>query len=375
MIDQEAGVRSQETGGKEGEEMKILRNVIIILLAVVLALAVFVLKTYRDAGQFKTLRPHSPGPCQIVPGLQSSEDITIDPETGMAFISSDDRRPWFSGKKGKQGAIFAYNLLSTPPRLINLTRDFTREFHPHGIGLYIGKDNTRLLFVVNHAGGKQYIEIFKLEGDKLVHLKTVSGPLMISPNDVLPIGPMQFYVTNDHGSASKSGKMLEDYLQLARSYVLYFDGSRFKKVISGLKYANGININSKGDTVYVASTTGRAIEVYRRDRATGSLTWTKQIKLKTAPDNIEVDAQGRLWVGCHPKLLTFVKYAKDPHVHSPSQVMMIKVAEQSNDKITEVYLNDGLPISGSSVAAYYRHNLLIGSVFDPRFLVCKVPTF
>ncbi|MBW2082855.1 MAG: hypothetical protein JRI39_07165 [Deltaproteobacteria bacterium] len=41
------------------------------------------------------------------------------------------------------------------------------------------------------------------------------------------------------------------------------------------------------------------------------------------------------------------------------------------DKITEVYLNDGTPISGSSVAAYFRGKLLIGSVFDPKFLVCS----
>ena len=360
------------TEAQEEEDMKIFRNVVIIFVAVLLAVAVFVFKTYRDAGEFKTLKPHSPGPCHIVTGVQSSEDITIDHETGLAFLSSDDRRPWFGGQRGKQGAIFAYNLLSSSPHLINLTRDFAGEFHPHGIGLYIDKDGGRLLFVVNHASGKQYIEIFKLAGDILMHLETVSGPLMFSPNDVLPVGPRQFYVTNDHGSRSKFDRMLEDYLQLGRSYVLYFDGKNFKKVDKGLKYANGINMSPNGDTVYVASTTGRAIEIYHRDKTSGSLKWEREIKLNTGPDNIEVDAHGRLWIGCHPKLLTFVKYAKDPSVHSPSQVIMIKIGEGNNDQITEVYLNNGLPISGSSVAAYYRHNLLIGSVFDPKFLICKV---
>ncbi|MBW2022428.1 MAG: hypothetical protein JRI51_06095 [Deltaproteobacteria bacterium] len=49
----------------------------------------------------------------------------------------------------------------------------------------------------------------------------------------------------------------------------------------------------------------------------------------------------------------------------------ISIISSWMDKITEVYLNDGTPISGSSVAAYFRGKLLIGSVFDPKFLVCS----
>jgi sugar lactone lactonase YvrE len=36
--------------------------------------------------------------------------------------------------------------------------------------------------------------------------------------------------------------------------VLYYDGQSFRKVAQALAYANGINISSDGQTVYVAAT-------------------------------------------------------------------------------------------------------------------------
>jgi arylesterase/paraoxonase len=337
-----------------------------------LAGAALVLKTYRDAGEFKTIKSHFKGKEKLVSGVSSSEDITIDPRTGMAFISSDDRRPWFHGGKGQQGAVYGYNLTSPSPRLLNLTRDFRKDLHPHGIGLYIAKNGTSSLFVVNHSGKGHFVEIFDFDGEKLSHRASISGDLMSSPNDVLPVGPKKFYVTNDHGNRSKFGKALEDYLQLPRAYVLYFDGTKFQKVAHDLKYANGINMSGDGRTVYVASTTGHSVFLYDRNPGNGSLVLKRKIDLGTGPDNIEMDEKGRLWIGAHAKLLTFVKYAKDPGRRSPSQVLRITLHSRGNDLVEEVYLNTGDPLSGSSVAAYYKSTLLIGSVFDPHFLVCTM---
>lgn len=352
--------------------MKAFKIILVVFVALLLAAGAFVWKTYRDAGEFKTISPHFKGTWKLVSGVLSSEDITIDPRTGMAFISSDDRRPWFHGGKGQQGAIYGYNLASKSPRLVNLTRGFRKEFHPHGIGLYIAENGRSSLFVVNHRKDGQFVEIFDFDGEKLSHRRSVTGDLMSSPNDVLPVAPEKFYVTNDHGSRSTFGKTLEDYLQLSRAYVLYYDGKTFRKVAQGLKYANGINMSKGGKTVYVASTTGHAIYLYDRNLRTGSLHLRQTINLGTGPDNIEVDTKGRLWIGAHPKLLTFVKYSKDPHHRSPSQVLMVTPRGGSRYMVKEIYLNNGNPLSGSSVAAYFKGTLLIGSVFDPHFLVCTM---
>jgi len=166
--------------------------------------------------------------------------------------------------------------------------------------------------------------------------------------------------------------MAEEYLQLARSYVLYYDGKNFRKVAEGLAYANGINMSSDGQTVYVAATVGQKIYVYNRDRSTGDLSLRSTIEAGTGVDNIEIDQKGDLWIGCHPKLLTFVKYSKSPGVLSPSQVIKVEKRTSGSYEVKEIYLNNGQLMSGSSVAAVFKDTLLIGSVFDERFLLCNL---
>lgn len=353
--------------------MKKWKITLIVVTFGVLLLVGLGIKTFYDAGEFKTVSPHFNGQCKPTFGVLSSEDITIHPQSGLAFISSDDRRPWSQGVKGKQGAIIGYDLKEKTRPPSNLTQAFSQEFHPHGIGLFAGPDGSSRLFVVNHTQKGHFVEIFDYEAGRLIHRESISSPLMHSPNDVIPVGPRSFYITNDHGNASRWGKTLEEYLQLSRSYVLYYNGMDFRKVAEGLSYANGINTSSDGKTVYVAATVGHTIHVYNRDVASGALSLKSTIDVNTGPDNIEMDERGNLWIGAHPKLLTFVKYSKDPSVPSPSQVLRVKTEKDGSVKVEEVYLNSGSPMSGSSVAAVFGKTLLMGSVFDDRFLVCEMP--
>ena len=298
--------------------MRLLKKAVITAVILVLLMAGLVVKTFYDAGEFKKISPHFRGQVQTIGGVLSSEDITIDRLTAMAFISSDDRRAHWSAKNAaRQGGIYGLDLKSTSPTLVNLTRDFPRQLNPHGIGCWTSPAGRLSLFVVNHVAGGHFVEIFDYQQDQLVHRRSVSGAAMHSPNDVLPVGPDAFYVTNDHGNATPLGRMAEEYLQLARSYVLYYDGKNFRKVAEALAYANGINISPDGQRVYVAATVGKKIHVYDRNRNTGGLVLRHTVEAGTGVDNIEIDPQGNLWIGCHPKMLTFVKYSKDPERLSP----------------------------------------------------------
>jgi len=353
--------------------MQLIKKLIITVLVLVFALAGLGVKTFYDAGEFKEIRPHFTGEVTTVAGVLSSEDITIYPPAAMAFISSDDRRAHWSGQgQSRPGAIFGLDLNSANPQLVNLTADFPHQLNPHGIGLRATPDGDLSLLVVNHREEGHFVEIFDYREDKLVHRQSVSGALMHSPNDVIPVGPSAFYVTNDHGNATALGRMVEEYLQLARSYVLFYDGKSFRKVAEGLAYANGINISPDGRTVYVAATVGQKIYVYDRDLNTGDLMPRGTIKAGTGVDNIEIDPKGDLWIGCHPKLLTFVKYSKDPQALSPSQVIKVAQTSPGQYNVKEIYLDNGRPLSGSSVAAVFKDKLLIGSVFDERFLLCRL---
>jgi len=84
-----------------------------------------------------------------------------------------------------------------------------------------------------------------------------------------------------------------------------------------------------------------------------------------------VDEDGGLWIGSHPKLLRFRAHAADPSKLSPSQVLHISRGPEGGYVVSEVYLGLGDRLSASSVAAVLGRRLLIGGIFDPRFLDCR----
>jgi arylesterase / paraoxonase len=348
-----------------------MRKKIIIIACVLLGVvAIFVLKTLKDAGEFKNLAPHSDCSCAKVTGVPGPEDIAIDNSTGIAYVSSFDRRAFLSRKKLLQGAIFSYTLAGKPV-LKNLTENLKIAFYPHGISFFRSADGKKFLFVINHQADKNQVEIFEIAADGLVHRETVGGELMISPNDIAAVGPRKFYFTNDHGSKSQFARQMEDYLQLSRASVAYYDGKSIRLVAGGLSYANGIWATADGKLLYVSTTTGRKFYVYNR-AADGSLALARGLELGTGADNIDIDEGGVIRVACHPKLLTFTKHAADEGIKSPSQVLEISRDAKGEYSFKETYLNPGDEISGASVAAAYRNRLLLGDVFENFFLDCTM---
>ena len=353
----------------------------LIVLGLVLCILGWALYLYSVAGEFKTIEPHFEGSCQVVEGLVGAEDITFRPDGSVAYISADDRRSAMAGAP-TPGALYSY-VPGSGKALVNLLPKAEQNFHPHGLGLYIAEGQPDRLFVVNHpkfalspdqedTQPHHTIEIFDIIDNKAVHVKTISGEALVSPNDVLPVGPDRFYVTNDHGGDSMFTHMFEDYLRLSRANVVYFNGALFTVVAEELLYANGINMSTGGEEVYVTSTTDRILTSYDRNSETGALKKKGEIFLETGVDNIEIDSSGNLWIGSHPKLLTFVAHSKNSSKKSPSQVLKLTPKKDGGFEVTEVFLSDGKDLSGSSVAARYKESLLIGSVYENKILDCRL---
>lgn len=87
---------------------------------------------------------------------------------------------------------------------------------------------------------------------------------------------------------------------------------------------------------------------------------------------MEIDEDGELWIGAHPQLLTTAKHFKDPMTPSPSQVIHVTPREGGGYDVEEVYLDEGDEISASSVAAARGSRLLIGAIFEAKFLDCRL---
>ncbi|MBB5519950.1 strictosidine synthase family protein [Amphiplicatus metriothermophilus] len=347
-----------------------MRTIIwIVVAAGVALLAYFISNLVSASGLLLNLEPRLADRCTRVDVSPGTEDVTIDPEAQLAYISATDRRAARAGRP-KRGAIFALDL-AADYAVREVSPDWPADFQPHGISLWRGADGRKRLFVVNHpASGGHSVEIFSVEQDgSLTHLETVAFEAMRSPNDVAAVGPRQFYATNDRGFEGGLMGTLEAWLALPFSSVVYFDGENDGIVRKGLAYANGINVSHDGDTVYVAEFLRRRISVYDRDRNTGALSRRAVVRLDAGPDNIEVARDGALWVAGHPKVFDFLKHAEDPSAISPSHVA--RVNPETGD-VGEVFVDPSGAINASSVGAVWDDTLIVGAVFDGHVMVCPM---
>ena len=150
---------------------------------------------------------------------------------------------------------------------------------------------------------------------------------------------------------------------------MHWDGKAFREVAGGIRIANGIQVAPDARTVYVVSTIGQELRVYDRDPGSGALRLRQEIPLGSGGDNLELDADGSLWIGSHPQLLTLVRYMSGALPYAPSQILRV-VPGRTGTPVEEVYLNRGEQVSGASVGAVRGKRLLIGTVADSKFLDC-----
>jgi arylesterase/paraoxonase len=346
-----------------------------LLCWLLVTLALFV-RLIIAGGMFARFDTHFAGKCAPVSGMPGAEDITFHPTRGYAYVSSDDRR----AVKPVQGGIYRFDPESSRSTL--LTGSFTAPFHPHGISLFVDAAGKETLYVINHPlPGVPLIEKFEVGEDGLLrHLRTLRDPTLVSINDLVAVDTERFYVTNDHHNPFGPMQLVEDVMQgllgksAAKGSVVYYDGKRFRSVVQGTGYANGINVSRDGKTLYLAEAMAKTLSVYARNERSGALTLRRRVPLGTGPDNIEIDERGDLWLGAHPASMQFLAHARDRSgkTKAPAQVLRVKLGG-SEPIVDEVYLSGDGPFSAAASAAAHTGRLLIGPVFDAEFLNCRLP--
>ena len=345
-------------------KIALIGGALVLVLALAWGLYLLIL-----AGELSPIEPRLDADCHRVEGVIGPEDIVHThadgTPAGVLLVSSDDRRATIRGEPVR-GAIHVLDLdPASEPDIYDASGGQPALFHPHGLGLTPEDAERERLFVVNHPraslfgqndeseGPGHTIEIFDVVSERgrvrLVHAQTVADELLVSPNDVAPIDGERFYVTNDHGSRGAFGHKLEDYGHLARGHVLYWDGAAFSTVAEGIHFANGIGLSRDGAAVYVAAVTNSEVLVFDREPESGALSLRERVEVR-GPDNISVAEDGSLWIGGHPKLLSFSAYAKDASKRSPSMVSRVVPTAGGEWTVEELFVSEGSEISGSSVA-------------------------
>ncbi|XP_061572594.1 serum paraoxonase/arylesterase 2-like [Cololabis saira] len=302
-----------------------------------------------------------------------AEDITI--LDGLAFMSTGLKYPmlpWFSDDPGKMYMLDLLHPRPTPVQLQIKGELELSSFNPHGISVYKDEaDDAVYLFVVNHPEHKSQVEIFRfVEEDTLVHLKTITHPLLHSVNDVVAVGPEHFYATNDKYFHNHGLQFLSIVVGLQWSNVVYYSPGEVREAAAGIQSANGINISPDKRYIYVSDIMDHEVDVFER-RDGEQLVYVKSVNVGSLCDNIEVDQKtGDLWLGCHPNGSKLTEQL-DPENPPGSEVLKIKDILSERPVVTLEYGDDGRELMGSTVAAVFEGKLLIGTVFH-KALSCDL---
>lgn len=335
--------------------MKIIKIILGALVALVVVSAVGLWGYLRFSGD----EPHFAGTCEALDLAESAEDMQVDRERGLAYLSLIDRAALAQGEAA-QGWIGRLDLNAPATAIEPALIDKPDHFRPHGLSLWVDGAGLRSLFVINHPVERgiepELVELFReQEPGRFYHVRTFSDPLITSPNDLVAVGPEQFYVANDSMSELTN--------------LVYIDGDSAHAVADDIASGGGINASADGGTLYVAETQGQSLRVLRRDPADGSVETVETIPLGTSPDNVDVADDGSLWIGAHSNVVALVMHFI-MGAQAPSQVL--RVALNGAPQIEEVYLNRGDEISASSVGVTYGDKLLIGSITARKILVCTM---
>ena len=339
-----------------------------LFYAILILLILFVADIFISTGYFRSIENNFKGEILKTIKISGAEDITISRKDSFAIVSATARNK-FPNTAQEIGGLYFIDLKSNNFKPIHLTKDFTKPFAPHGISMF-QKDSTITIAAINHTVKGEFIEIFNLVDKKLTHQKTLQNDKIFSPNDIVLLDENHFYFTNDHKYKEGLGRLAEDYLGLSISNVVYFDGENYSEVADGIAYANGINLDTKRNLIFVASPRKFLIKVYQKNRD-NSLSFIEDLDCKTGVDNIEFDENNHLWVGAHPNLLHFAAYAKGKEKYSPSEIIKIDYKGKEDYRIEQIYIEDGKSMSGSTVAATFGNLIFMGNVMDDKLLILK----
>jgi arylesterase/paraoxonase len=328
-------------------------------------------------GVFTTVKPGFGGSCRVVPSATGPEDIAIDREDKLAFVSATDRPARNKGKPSPKDGLYVYSYQTPGAGLVRLSGT-PADFHPHGISLYRAPDGSLTLMAINHRMDKtNTVDIFSVEIEngaaRLTEVGSIGGRILSSPNDLAAVDEDRFYVVNDHTSKTDLGRWLDDNLVLPRTNILYFDGVKFVEVANGLNFPNGAALSADGHYLYVPESYPRTLLTFERNPFSGQLKQVNALSIPSNLDNADVAADGSVWLGSHPKAFAMAKYRGDPSKPAPSEIFRVAVHDGIPQAASLVYANMGEEIGASSVGAVADGHLLIGSPFDNKILDCRLP--
>ncbi|KAG0350477.1 hypothetical protein BG005_010009 [Podila minutissima] len=400
---------SSGTSSKTASSSRVTQKSIIKGTMAVLALTAalsysFVKDAVTDLGLLlPPIQPLNTAGCVAVPGLEACEDVHIHHKSGLAFTACGDselRKSWFppmaklnasADPLAFQDKFIIYNLESGTYKSVeikNLPAGTDRAFH--GIDFFEKSPSELVIFLINHRRGGSVVEVleYKVGDDFITHKETVKHELILTPNDIVALGPRSFYVSNDHMYAKGVMREIEVNLRRAWANVIYHSPEETFVAFPGVASANGMTATPDRSTVYLSACHGGGMHVLK-PHADHTLEQEEYIKLDFFVDNPFYDVDtGSVFLAGHVQPLLFTSAMNYPGkpIIGPSKIVKIskKKAEaiapssaySSSYKVETVLVDDGHQISTATTAALDRQRniMLVGTCAGVKGLHrCPIP--
>ncbi|KAG8980280.1 hypothetical protein FRB93_009305 [Tulasnella sp. JGI-2019a] len=347
--------------------------------------------------------------CVTIPGLEACEEGWVDRRLGLAYLACSDipsRGAWVPSMDRYNASALPdistdyIALLSlTPPYKYRALKITGLPKEAHGIwthGMRVWQDPSDpaalTLFLVSHrppvnrasapkVGADSVVEIFRTRAgeDEVQWVRTVKHNLIRTPNTVVPVGPMSFYVSNDH--AKKTQWMRElNVLYTTSSEIIYCDASTrnsdCKVAADGIIYPNGMAVGSKNGLIYNAPTHRGGVQVWERN-ADNTLSLVDDVKMNYAIDNLHTDVEtGHIYANAFPLAIKFAGATTPEGVASgrrcPIETWRIVQGSDGKHTAKRVFADPGTTVNAATTSAPFGNKILFIGLAAPNAVICTI---
>ncbi|KAI1339193.1 calcium-dependent phosphotriesterase [Xylariaceae sp. FL0016] len=256
---------------------------------------------------------------RMIQDTVACEDVHYHAESGMLYTACQDdlitARGWMPGAGALEhpenishGTLVVIDPKTMKAQKLSFT-NFEGPFSTHGISLYTPSSDpkTVYIFAVNHLPNLSWtpdsktgrktasrIELFThTVGSKTAtHLRTISHPLIRTPNDLLALSEREFLVTNDHHYQEGPMRMLELLLAPMTSWtetvhVRFDDSDRIDAVVAldTIGNNNGLGWGPNGQVLIGSASGGTINFASQPDPTNRTLAVSHSVQLDCIVDN------------------------------------------------------------------------------------------
>ncbi|KAF9130676.1 Serum paraoxonase/arylesterase 1, partial [Mortierella sp. GBA39] len=250
------------------------------------------------------------------------------------------------------------NEVARSMELVGFPTDVDRVFH--GMDFY--EDPTTLtsetknlaltLFVINHRRTGSVVEVFEYTRKQDVkddgngslgvvrYIETIANDLIRTPNDIVAMGKLSFYITNDHYYREGFMRHIEGFGRRPWGDVVFVSPQATFIAYNGIASSNGITTNPNRTLVYVSAFHGGTLDIFHPGYADTSspemkktvedkyrLIFVESVKLGFVNDNVFYDTlTNSLLVAGHSKVLELAAGFNEPEgapMQSASKVVQV----------------------------------------------------